>query len=103
MKCEEFIKQKTSRNPSMDVARFRYKVEKCASIIKVGDDEQPLSELVNWVGNLHAVDGDFLSHELSKIEVGYDTLVTGECPKCGREVRTRLGLSADFFRTQFDD
>lgn len=100
---EAYIKQRLARNPGLDEGRLRYKVDKCMSIVKVGKDEQSINELVDWIGQLHAVDGDFLNHELNKIEIGYDTLVIATCPKCKKEVKVRVGISADFFRTQFDD
>lgn len=100
---EEYIRQKLARYPMMDEARLRYKVDKCMCISKINGEEMSLNDLVQYVGELHAMDGEYLDHKLSKIEVGYDTLVVAECPQCHEQVKVRLGLSADFFRAEFDD
>lgn len=98
-----YIDSKIARYPQMDEDRLRYKVNKCMTISKVDGEELSLDEMVIWVSELHAVDGQYLDHQLAKIEVGYDTLILAKCPKCGRVVKVRLGITPDFFHTQFED
>lgn len=100
---EDYIENKMARYPTMDESRLRYKVNKCMSIAKVNGAPMSLDELVIWMGELHAKDGQYLDHQLGKIEVGYDTLIVAKCPKCGRVVKVRLGITPDFFHSEFED
>lgn len=83
--------------------RERYKSNIAVNILKIDGEEVSPEVALQFVSELSGMDNSFLKKEINKLEVGYETLLTVPCPKCGKDVSLRLPMTADFFRTEFRD
>lgn len=83
--------------------RERYKSNIAMNILKIDGEEVSPEAALQFVSNLSGMDNSFLKKQINKLEVGYDTFLSIPCPKCGNDVSLRLPMTADFFRTEFDD
>ena len=83
--------------------RERYKANIAMNILKIDGEEVAPEVALQFVSELSGMDSSFLKKEINKLEVGYDTFLSIPCPKCGEDVSLRLPMTADFFRTEFND
>lgn len=86
---------------NLNESRTRYKANLAINITKIDGVEVSFDEAFNFISELSGMDSSFLKNEINKLEVGYDTLIMAECPRCGKECQLRLPMTADFFRTKF--
>lgn len=102
MRYEALAKKKADRfQLNLDEVNYVYNL--MISVVAVNDDELLEDELYQYIMDLSGRDSSYLKHQLSKIQVGYDTAMVVECPTCNSEIRFRLPMSTEFFRTKFND
>jgi hypothetical protein len=73
------------------------------NIMYIDSKEISPVELQKFIEELHSKDSSYLKNKINKLKVGYDTDMFEDCPKCQSEVRFDLPITAEFFRTRFDD
>lgn len=100
--AEAALKRKVTKF-NLNEDRARYKANMASNICKIDGQEVYFDEAFQFVSDLSGMDSSYLKKEINKLEIGYDTIITAICPKCGNEIQVRLPMTADFFRTQFDD
>lgn len=103
-------KDEIDKENKRSIARFNRNPGKAAyitgiisSIDKINGEELFFNEMYQHISELSGMDSSFLKKELNKISIGYDTDIQVECPKCQKGIKLRLPMTADFFRTQFND
>jgi len=74
-----------------------------SNIMTIDDKEVNFSEIQKFIEEMHTKDSSYLKNRINKLKVGYDTDIIEECPKCNEEVRFELPITAEFFRTRYDD
>jgi hypothetical protein len=74
-----------------------------SNIMSVDSKELSTNELQKFIEELHSKDSSYLKNRINKLKVGYDTDIFEDCPKCQSEVRFDLPITAEFFRTRFED
>lgn len=73
------------------------------NILTVDGVELKSTELQTFIEEMHSKDSSYFKNRINKLKVGYDTDIIEECPKCQDEVRFDLPITAEFFRTRYDD
>lgn len=100
--AEQQVKRKVNKF-GVNQAKANYISGLSMNIVKINGEEAVFDEAYQFVSELSGMDSSYLKKEINKIDVGYDTMVIAECPKCGQDVSFRLPMTGDFFRTKFDD
>ena len=99
---EKEIKRKVMKF-NLNEDKVRYVAGLVSSISKIDGEDVFFDEAYQIVSDLSGYDISYLKKEINKVDVGYDTIITVECPKCGQEITLRLPMTADFFRAEFKD
>lgn len=99
---ERIVKRRCAKYGLVE-GRERYKANIAMNILKIDGEDVAPEMALQFVSELSGMDSSFLKKEINKLEVGYDTFITVPCPKCGEDVSLRLPMTADFFRTEFND
>lgn len=61
------------------------------------------SDLQKFLEELPVKDTSFIKHRISKLEIGLDTNIVRECPKCKDDIEFTLPVGPEFFRSYFGD
>lgn len=84
------------------VGEFDFMFRKVAQLVTIDGKDLSLAEKEKFVGGLVGRDSAFLEAKLGGDKLGYDYLITTECPECGEEIETVFEPTGEFFRPRFD-
>lgn len=74
-----------------------------ANIHSVNDKTLDGSSLQRWVENLPAIDSSFIRNRINKLEVGIDTVIYEECPKCREDLEFPMPMGPEFFHSRLGE
>ena len=99
---EVAVKRKSNKF-GINLERAMYIGGLAINISKIDDEDVLFDEAYQFIHDLSGMDSSYFKKHLNEVDVGYDTLITVNCPKCGEEIKFRLPMTGDFFRAQFDE
>jgi rRNA maturation protein Nop10 len=74
-----------------------------ANIATINGKEMGASELQRYVEELAAMDASFIRNKINKLEVGIDTTIYEECPKCHEDLEFAMPMGPEFFHSRLGE
>ena len=95
--------KKLSKTSDISVKEIEFTEKIVNRIVTIDGNEVTRSEAESFVKTLKARDRAYMEYVLDKTKLGYDTMVTVTCSKCGEEYEIPFRMTTEFFRPRFDD
>lgn len=93
--------KRLSKSLKIDSGELEYTLKMAKMIASINDEEMEFGEIQKYIENMHSKDSAYLWNELDDIKLGYDSVLTVTCPKCGEEFEFLLPMNREFFRPKF--
>ena len=71
-----------------------------ANIDKVNGKEMDASSLQRYIEELHTLDSSYIRNRISRLEVGIDTKIYEECPRCHEDLEFAMPMGPEFFHSR---